>query len=410
MIDLSHKPMRAFCAIEIAALLLSGCATPNSSYLKVADRALLTPLAVTSVVSPPNQLVGYQQTDGSIGAPSSPDGMVAFVLLLPVIVVAEVGIATSNTAKANRAAQMSLAVGEHWRAVPMDAVYESELRGALASLPWLTLVPAPDTDLAAAGGIPPEATLDARTTFALIPDSGRLLVRMQLEIFSSAVESDFDPFACGHAAPGSELVFCTRLYFMSESFTDQQWAAQDGTRVRDTLIVAAQHLAALAVRALEDSAPPARHGESMGTILFPYFYDSHYGALVGKEGTNLIIRTNTSPTLGAQRLFNRGAGMWLDVPISLAAGDVDASVDMTFGSEAAMRFAYVEPGPGAVAAKQRAADVAANRELGTVWVDSLTHTYYCKDASHYGTKSGQYMTQEQARKAGIRPSYGKLCR
>jgi hypothetical protein len=46
-----------------------------------------------------------------------------------------------------------------------------------------------------------------------------------------------------------------------------------------------------------------------------------------------------------------------------------------------------------------------------VWVNTPTHVYHCPGDRWYGnTKSGEYMTQKQARDAGDRPDHGKVCR
>jgi Protein of unknown function (DUF3761). len=47
---------------------------------------------------------------------------------------------------------------------------------------------------------------------------------------------------------------------------------------------------------------------------------------------------------------------------------------------------------------------------GKVWVNTATHVYHCQGSKAYGnTKTGQYMTEAEAKAAGARPAYGKAC-
>jgi hypothetical protein len=45
-----------------------------------------------------------------------------------------------------------------------------------------------------------------------------------------------------------------------------------------------------------------------------------------------------------------------------------------------------------------------------VWVNTKSGVYHCPGTRWYGaTKSGQYMTESEARAAGDRPAYGRTC-
>jgi hypothetical protein len=47
---------------------------------------------------------------------------------------------------------------------------------------------------------------------------------------------------------------------------------------------------------------------------------------------------------------------------------------------------------------------------GKVWVNTKSGVYHCPGTRWYGaTKSGEYVTESQARAAGDRPAYGRAC-
>jgi len=46
----------------------------------------------------------------------------------------------------------------------------------------------------------------------------------------------------------------------------------------------------------------------------------------------------------------------------------------------------------------------------TVWVNTDSGVYHCPGTRWYGrTKSGRYMKQKSAQRAGYRPAYGSVC-
>ena len=63
---------------------------------------------------------------------------------------------------------------------------------------------------------------------------------------------------------------------------------------------------------------------------------------------------------------------------------------------------------------ERASDNSATADRGgstKVWVNTKSGVYHCPGTRWYGaTKSGQYMTESEARAAGDRPAYGRACR
>ena len=55
-------------------------------------------------------------------------------------------------------------------------------------------------------------------------------------------------------------------------------------------------------------------------------------------------------------------------------------------------------------------DVSSANPSVTVWVNTKSGVYHCPQTQWYGnTKSGKYMTQQEAQSKGYRPAHGSLC-
>lgn len=71
-------------------------------------------------------------------------------------------------------------------------------------------------------------------------------------------------------------------------------------------------------------------------------------------------------------------------------------------------------GPNATSGNVRVNPPDARVSVGnpsvTVWVNTQSGVYHCSNTRWYGnTKSGQYMTQEEAQSKGYRPAHGSAC-
>jgi hypothetical protein len=90
-----------------------------------------------------------------------------------------------------------------------------------------------------------------------------------------------------------------------------------------------------------------------------------------------------------------------------------------FMPEAAARSAGNRPaygqscGTGAAVAPERLstqASVAPSSSEVKVWVNTRSGVYHCPATQYYGnTKSGEFMSESEARAAGNRPAYGRSC-
>lgn len=56
------------------------------------------------------------------------------------------------------------------------------------------------------------------------------------------------------------------------------------------------------------------------------------------------------------------------------------------------------------------ANISPGNPNVTVWVNTNSGVYHCSNTRWYGnTKSGQYMTQQEAQSKGYRPAHGSAC-
>ena len=66
--------------------------------------------------------------------------------------------------------------------------------------------------------------------------------------------------------------------------------------------------------------------------------------------------------------------------------------------------------PAAKASVAAPAKAAATGGAGKVWVNSSSKTYHCEGSKFYGkTKSGEYMSEAEAKAKGNHPVKGQAC-
>jgi hypothetical protein len=96
---------------------------------------------------------------------------------------------------------------------------------------------------------------------------------------------------------------------------------------------------------------------------------------------------------------HKGVKAWYGAPVTEKAAEPKTT-----------RTAAPAPRSTAGEMNQRRTEQAAGGGGGKVWVNTPTRIYHCEKDQWYGrTKSGEYMSESQAKAAGYRGSNGKSC-
>lgn len=122
-----------------------------------------------------------------------------------------------------------------------------------------------------------------------------------------------------------------------------------------------------------------------------------------KDGTY----TNAAAKSGACR-GHKGIQTWFSTPAA-AAAKPSASTPAPAAVPAA-KAPVAATAPPVKPSSTNTMAQAPGGGPGMVWVNTSTNVYHCSGTQYYGkTKQGKYMTEAQAKAAGVHPDHGKAC-
>jgi ferric-dicitrate binding protein FerR (iron transport regulator) len=118
-----------------------------------------------------------------------------------------------------------------------------------------------------------------------------------------------------------------------------------------------------------------------------------------------LRRAECSRHKGVQQWLDTSAGSQAAQNNAPSANDEAANSPAPANNEAANTAA-----PARTARTRTRTASASQFGAGKVWVNLASKVYHCPNDRYYGkTKSGEYLSEAQAKSEGFRPDHGKTC-
>lgn len=124
-----------------------------------------------------------------------------------------------------------------------------------------------------------------------------------------------------------------------------------------------------------------------------------------KDGTYYSGATKKGACTG-----HKGIKDWYGAEVAASAPAAAGPAPKTATSSSASAAAPSKPTTPLAPAGEKKTAVAPGGGPGQVWVNASTKVYHCPSDRYYGkTKSGEYMSEADAKAKGYKPDHGKAC-